>query len=81
VQSCRHELLEGCPFWNGHHLRHALRDYEHFYNQHRAYQSLALAAPLCAAPTPIIDPERIADLNMRRRGRLGGILHEYSHAA
>jgi transposase len=29
----------------------------------------------------IIDPGRIIDLNIRRRDRLGGVLHEYSHAA
>jgi hypothetical protein len=27
------------------------------------------------------DPERIAHLNVRRRDRLGGALHEYQHAA
>ncbi|MEV4359357.1 hypothetical protein [Nonomuraea sp. NPDC049625] len=35
VQS-RHDLLGRCLLWNEHHLRHALREYEHFYNQHRA---------------------------------------------
>ncbi|WP_345564573.1 integrase core domain-containing protein [Nonomuraea rosea] len=81
VQSCRHELLDRCLVWNEHHLRHALREYEHFYNQHRAHQALEQAAPLRTAPDPITDPERITDLNIRRRDRLGGVLHEYSHAA
>ncbi|MEV4888211.1 integrase core domain-containing protein [Nonomuraea sp. NPDC055795] len=81
VQSCRHELLDRCLVWNEHHLRHALREYEHFYNQHRAHQALNQAAPLRAVPDPITDPERISDLNVHRRGQLGGILHEYSHAA
>ncbi|MEV0050404.1 hypothetical protein AB0H34_07910 [Saccharopolyspora shandongensis] len=27
------------------------------------------------------DPGKIARLNIRRRDRLGGILHEYEHAA
>jgi putative transposase len=81
VQSCRHELLDRCLLWNEHHLRHALREYEHFYNQHRAHQALDQAAPLRTVPDPITDRERITDLNIRRRDRLGGILHEYSHAA
>ncbi|MFF4625277.1 integrase core domain-containing protein [Nonomuraea jabiensis] len=81
VQSCRHELLDRCLVWNERHLRHALREYEQFYNQHRAHQALNQAAPLRPAPDPITDPGRIADLNIRRRDRLGGILHEYSHAA
>jgi transposase len=81
VQSCRHELLDRCLVWNEHHLRHALREYERFYNQHRAHQALDQAAPLHTGPDPITDPERITDLKVRRRDRLGGVLHEYSHAA
>ncbi|MEV1171387.1 integrase core domain-containing protein [Nonomuraea sp. NPDC049784] len=81
VQSCRHELLDRCLVWNERHLRHALREYERFYNQHRAHQALNQAAPLRTFPDPITDPERITDLNVRRRDRLGGVLHEYSQAA
>jgi hypothetical protein len=39
------------------------------------------AAPLRAVPEPITDPDRIAYLNIRRNDRLGGIIHEYRHAA
>ncbi|MCT9929954.1 integrase core domain-containing protein [Planotetraspora sp. A-T 1434] len=81
VQSCRRELLDRCLLWNERHLRHGLREYEYFYNRHRAHQALAQAAPLRSVPDPIIDLERIADLTIRRRDRLGGVLHEYSHAA
>ncbi|GAA3553336.1 integrase core domain-containing protein [Nonomuraea rosea] len=81
VQSCRRELLDRCLVWNEHHLRHALREYERFYNHHRAHQALDQAAPLRSVPDPITDPERIINLNVRRRDRLGGVLHEYSHAA
>ncbi|MEV4177062.1 integrase core domain-containing protein [Nonomuraea sp. NPDC049709] len=81
VQSCRHELLDRCLVWNERHLRHTLREYERFYNQHRAHQALNQAAPLRPAPDAITDPERITDLNIRRRDRLGGVLHEYSHTA
>ncbi|GAA2412753.1 integrase core domain-containing protein [Nonomuraea africana] len=81
VQSCRGELLDRCLLWNERHLRHALREYERFYNQHRAHQALAQAAPLRTVPDPIADPARIVDLNIRRRDRLGGVLHEYSYAA
>ncbi|MFI6731441.1 integrase core domain-containing protein [Nonomuraea sp. NPDC050451] len=81
VQSCRRELLDRCLVWNERHLRHALREYEQFYNGHRAHQALGQAAPLRAVPDPITDPKRIVDLNIRRRDRLGGVLHEYSHAA
>jgi hypothetical protein len=75
VQSCRHELLDRCLVWNERHLRHALREYERFYNQHRAHRALNQAAPLRPAPDAITDPERITDLNIRRRDQLGGVLH------
>jgi putative transposase len=81
VQSCRRELLDRCLLWKERHLRHAMREYERFYNQHRAHQALDQAAPLRAVPDPITDPERIIDLVVHRRDRLGGVLHAYSHAA
>jgi putative transposase len=81
VQSCRRELLDRCRLWNERHLRHALSEYEHFSNEHRVHQALGQAAPLRAAPISITDPARIVGLNIPRRDRPGGILHEYSHAA
>ncbi|MBO3753123.1 integrase core domain-containing protein [Streptosporangiaceae bacterium NEAU-GS5] len=81
VQSCRRELLDRCLLWNEPHLRRALREYEDFYNRHRAHQALGQAAPLRTVPVPLADPEQIICLNIRRRDRLGGILHEYLHAA
>jgi len=62
-------------------LLHALREFEQFYNAHRPHQGIANARPLRALPAPITDPDQIARLDIRRRDRLGGILHEYQHAA
>jgi len=81
VQTCRHELLDRTLIWNQRHLLHALREFEHFYNEHRPHRTLRAAAPLRPLPEPIADPERIAQLDVRRRDRLGGTLHEYRHAA
>lgn len=81
VQTCRHELLDRTLIWNQRHLLHVLREFEHFYNEHRPHRTLGAAAPLRALPDPIADPERIAQLDVRRRDRLGGTLHEYRHAA
>jgi transposase InsO family protein len=81
VQTCRHELLDRTLIWNKRHLLYALREFEHFYNEHRPHRTLRAAAPLSPLPGPITDPERIADLDVRRQDRLGGILHEYQHAA
>jgi putative transposase len=80
VQTCRHELLDRTLIWNQRHLLHALREFEHFYNEHRPHRTLRAAAPLRPLPD-LIDPARIAHMNIRRRDRLGGILHEYQHAA
>ena len=67
--------------WNRRHLLHALREFEQFYNGHRPHQGIANARPLCPLPTRIADPDVLAPLEIVRRDRLGGILHEYEHAA
>ncbi|MGX4694449.1 integrase core domain-containing protein [Streptomyces sp. JNUCC 63] len=81
VQTCRRELLDRTLIWNQRHLLYALREFETFYNEHRPHQGLANVRPLHPLPAPIEDPDRIARLDIRRRARLGGTLHEYQHAA
>ena len=81
VQTCRHEMLDRTLIWNQRHLLHALREFEHFYNDHRPHRALRAAAPLRPLPEPITDPERIAQLDIRRQDRLGGTLHEYRRSA
>lgn len=81
VQSCSRELLDCTVIWNQHHLLHVLRVFEQFYNSHRPHQGIANARPLRPLPSPIIDPMQIAQLDIRRHERLGGILHEYRHTA
>jgi putative transposase len=80
VQTCRRELLDRTVIWNRRHLMHALREFERFYNSHRPHQGISNARPLRALPPPIPEPGA-ARLCVRRRDRLGGILHEYQHAA
>jgi transposase InsO family protein len=81
VRTCRHELLNRTLIWNQAHLLHVLRQFEIHYNEHRPHRTLRQSAPLRPAPEPIIDQTRIINLDVRRRDRLGGILHEYEHAA
>jgi transposase InsO family protein len=80
VKTLRVELLDRTLIWNEAHLRHALREYERHYNQHRTHRTLAAAAPLRARPQPL-ELDRIERLEVLRRDRLGGLLHEYRHAA
>jgi transposase InsO family protein len=81
VRSCRAELLDRTLIVNRPHLLNALHEYETFYNQHRTHRALHAAAPLRLLPQPITAPDRLDHLDIRRRDRLGGILHEYQHAA
>ncbi|MEU5733653.1 integrase core domain-containing protein [Streptomyces antimycoticus] len=81
VQTCRRELLDRTLIWNHRHLLHALREFEQFYNAHRPHQGIANARPLHPLPAPIDDPDTLTRLDIRRRDRLGGLLHEYQHAA
>jgi putative transposase len=46
-----------------------------------AAQGIAYARPLYSLPVPITDLQQITRLDIRRRERIGGILHEYQHAA
>jgi transposase InsO family protein len=77
VKTCRRELLDRTLICNQHHLLHALRE---FYNTHRAHRGLN-GAPLRPAPEPLTEPSQLDQLHILRRDRLGGILHEYQHAA
>jgi putative transposase len=81
VRTCRHELLDRTLIWDQRHLLYALHEFEYFYNGHRPHQGIANARPLRSLPAPITDPGKINRLDIRRRDRLGGILHEYQHAA
>jgi putative transposase len=81
VQTCRRELLDRTLIWNQRHLLHALREFERFYNGHRPHQGIANERPLYPLPAQIPDPRRMTHLDVRRRDRLGGILHEYEPAA
>jgi hypothetical protein len=81
VRTCRRELLDRTLILNQRHLLHTLREYETFYNKHRPHQGIANARPLPPLPEPITDPDRLTQLDIRRRDRLGGILHEYEQAA
>jgi transposase InsO family protein len=81
VRSCRAELIDRTLLLNQAHLLHALREYEAFYNEHRPHRALRAAAPLRPLPQSITEPDRLNRFNIRRHDRLGGVLHEYEHAA
>ena len=81
IQSRRHELLDRMPLWNQAHLPHALHQYQRHYNAHRPHRGIANARPLHPLPEPTTNPDTIMHLTVRRHDQLGGIIHEYEHAA
>jgi transposase InsO family protein len=78
IGGCRRELLDQTLIWNQRHLRRVLREYETHHNTHRPHRSLAQAAPLRPHPAAATD---LDTLRVRRRDRVGGVIHEYTLAA
>jgi putative transposase len=78
VESVRRECLDHLLIVSRKHLEHVLREYVEYYNTHRPHRALEQRPPL-AKPPPA---PRGDDLRrLRRRDRLGGLLHEYELAA
>ncbi|MEU6789378.1 hypothetical protein ABZ912_60235 [Nonomuraea angiospora] len=61
---------------NSHRLRRVPAIYEAHFNEHRPHRSLRHAAPLRVLPDPVE-----ADIEVIRRDRLGGLIHEYAQVA
>jgi transposase InsO family protein len=84
VGSVRRECLDRLLILGHRHLALVLREYTAHYNAHRPHRSLAQQPPL-AKPPPANEPatpaEPLALTRLRRRDRLGGLLHEYKLAA
>jgi hypothetical protein len=74
VGSCWRELLDRTLIWNQRHLMSVLREYEDFCNHHRPHRALNQAAPLRPLPDGVTDLDH---LRVRRRNRVGGVIHEY----
>jgi transposase InsO family protein len=77
VGSLRRELLDRILIVNREHAVAVLAEDERHFNDHRPHRALGQAAPL----RPLPDPRPSEDLRVRRRDRLGGLLHEYSQVA
>jgi putative transposase len=77
IGSVRRELLDRTLIINQRHATTVLGEYQQHYNSHRPHRTLGQAAPL----RPL--PERTtSEANtVRRRDRLGGLLHEYQQVA
>jgi putative transposase len=77
IGSCRREILDRTLIWNQAHLQRVLAEYEDHYNRYRPHRTLDQASPLTKLP----EPTNADQLKVRRRDRLGGVVHEYSQVA
>jgi transposase InsO family protein len=76
--SLRRECLDRLLIVDRRHLERVLQVYVEHYNTHRPHRSLEQRAPTRAVP----HGSGALDLSaVRRRDRLGGLLHEYEIAA
>jgi hypothetical protein len=77
VGTVRRELLDRILIINQRHAATVLYEFQRHYNNHRPHRSLGQAAPL--RPLPHRAPTELSKI--RRRDRVGGLLHEYQHVA
>ncbi len=76
IGTVRRELLDRILILNRHHLEAVLTEYVAHFNDHRPHRTLHQAAPL----RPLSPPTSPPNPYLRRRERLGGLIHEYALA-
>jgi putative transposase len=76
VRTVRSECLDWLLILNPRHLEHVLRVFIDHYNHERPHRTLDLLPP-----RPGTEDDRSGSGAIRRRDRLGGLIHEYHRAA
>jgi putative transposase len=80
VRTVRQECLDWLLIWGPRHLERVLGEYVRHYNDRRPHRSLGLRPP--SAVGNGCEPDAVAAaVGVRRRDRLGGLVHEYYPAA
>ena len=80
VPTARSECLDWLLILNRRHLERVLRVFVQHYNGHRPHRALNLTPPDPEQPTLLL-ASLIRPADVTRHDRLGGLIHEYSHAA
>jgi putative transposase len=86
VRTIRSECLDHLLIVNARHLERILHSYARHYNGHRPHQGLSQEIPAPTLPSFVsaatsVQPSHFDRLHVRRRDRLGGLIHEYELAA
>ena len=77
IASARRECTDRILIAGRRHLHHTLSEYVDHYNTHRPHRTLSQQPPDGKAPVAPADD----NIRVRRRDRLGGLIHEYSQVA
>jgi putative transposase len=78
VRTVRSECLDWLLILNDQHLARVLDVFVAHYNGHPPHRALALTPP---HPTQLLTAPASGETRVRRRDRLGGVVHEYVLAA
>ena len=81
IGSVRRECLDRLLIVGRRQLEHILRVYTRHYNRRRPHRSLDLRPPDSTAHSPAGSESMPQALQVNRRDLLGGLIHEYEHAA
>jgi len=86
VRTIRSECLDHLLVVNVGHLERILRSYSKHYNSFRPHQGISQQIPAPTVPLPGLDtmfgqPSGSYRRHIRRRDRLGGLIHEYELAS
>jgi putative transposase len=77
VGTVRRECLDWLLILNRRHLEHVARVFADHYNGHRPHRSLELTLPEAIDRNQPVGSSG----DVKRRDRLGGLIHEYGYAA
>jgi transposase InsO family protein len=80
VRTVRTECLDWVLVWNRRHLERVLTDYVRHYNTARPHRGIGLDVPV-PAPVDITSTRAKRLSRIERVDLLGGLIHEYRHAA
>jgi putative transposase len=78
VGTVRRECLDWLLILNRRHLEQVLHVFVDHYNSHRPHRSLDLVPPAEIGRKRLVSS---SSDDVKRRDRLGGLIHEYSYAA